>query len=576
MERSKRPQDVRWRLLAGATLLAAAFLFLFRLGARALWSSEGRWGEIAREMILTSNYFWPTINGRPYYDKPLLSYWLVVGASHLTGGLDEVATRLPCAAAGLLGVTLVMVLARRLYDWRRAAIAGFILSTCYSFVFFSRHASADVETVTGVLAALVLFVWNWEWQSGWWVVGLWLVMAATSLTKGLAGFALPMMVMGSFCSLEDGWHGLRRHLLTGPIGSRLRWLAARNRWLFNRFTPASMALGLAVYYLPFAISQTQTNSDLGLYMVFRENVIRFFHPFDHRGPIYLYAYVVFALMAPWSVFLPAAVAQAHHAPAGGQAASVRSDRFVLVYFWAVFIFFTLSGSRRSYYLLPILPAASVLMAGLWTAPRVALSPLARKLTAWGYAILAVGALGAFVVVLPPAMRLKGILVRLPPAPGRGIFLALWMLCAGGIGWVLLDRRRSRALASSCIIAYLASIYLFGFAMPGAERYRPEKGFALAVRDRLGGDLSAVAVFNDPGPFFYLAAPKPLPAYQDPTVLAASARRGAIRWVITRQLDVPTIGLPASVVIREQSFPWEQIHQRQGKQVLLKIESSRPQ
>ena len=30
-------------------------------------------------------------------------------------------------------------------------------------------------------------------------------------------------------------------------------------------------------------------------------------PFDHRGPVYLYTYVIFALMAPWCVMLPAAL-----------------------------------------------------------------------------------------------------------------------------------------------------------------------------------------------------------------------------------------------------------------------------
>jgi hypothetical protein len=32
----------------------------------------------------------------------------------------------------------------------------------------------------------------------------------------------------------------------------------------------------------------------------------------------------------------------------------------MVMFWATFVFFTLSGSRRSYYILPILPAAAIL------------------------------------------------------------------------------------------------------------------------------------------------------------------------------------------------------------------------
>src|SRR5208282_6778623 len=54
--------DSRFSLRAGCVLIFAAILFFARLGARALWSSEFRWAEIAREMLVTHNYFWPTIN----------------------------------------------------------------------------------------------------------------------------------------------------------------------------------------------------------------------------------------------------------------------------------------------------------------------------------------------------------------------------------------------------------------------------------------------------------------------------------------------------------------------------------
>ena len=60
-------------------------------------------------------------------------------------------------------------------------------------------------------------------------------------------------------------------------------------------------------------------------------------------------------MAPWSALLPAALVETHSLRRAN-AEPARSDRFALVYFWATFIFFTLSGSRRSYYILPILPA----------------------------------------------------------------------------------------------------------------------------------------------------------------------------------------------------------------------------
>jgi len=53
----------QFRMRAGLVLILTAILFFARLGARALWSSEFRWAEIAREMLATHNYFWPTING---------------------------------------------------------------------------------------------------------------------------------------------------------------------------------------------------------------------------------------------------------------------------------------------------------------------------------------------------------------------------------------------------------------------------------------------------------------------------------------------------------------------------------
>ena len=214
--------DSGFRLRAGLVLVLAAILFFARLGARALWSSEFRWAEIAREMLVTHNYFWPTINGHVYYDKPLGSYWLVIFSTPFTGGLNEAATRLPCAIAGLLAVALLMLLVRRLYDARTAILSGVILATSFSFVFFSRHASADVETITGELAALLLFNHNEERGGGMWVVGLWLIMAATSLTKGLLGFALPLLVIGAYSCLRDGWSQFFQEILHGSIADRMR------------------------------------------------------------------------------------------------------------------------------------------------------------------------------------------------------------------------------------------------------------------------------------------------------------------------------------------------------------------
>ena len=84
--------------------LAAILLVFWALGCRGLWAAEGRWAEVTREMFLSGDFFHPNINGEPYFDKPLLTYWLVAAASLLTGKVDEWAIRLPSAPSALAAV----------------------------------------------------------------------------------------------------------------------------------------------------------------------------------------------------------------------------------------------------------------------------------------------------------------------------------------------------------------------------------------------------------------------------------------------------------------------------------------
>ena len=254
---------------------------------------------------------------------------------------DEVASRLPSALAGLSGIVLLMVLTRRLYDGRTAIFAGCILVTCYGYVFWSRIASADIETVTGVLAALTLYFCNHERRPGRWIVGLWLIMAVTGSherTARLCPTSARHRGLFAYCA---GVAQSRRQALEWRVEGQGRFVSvAQNEWFFNRMTLLAMTIAALIYLLPFAASLLVTNSNLGLFMVLRENVLRFVEPFDHKGPIYLYAYTIFVLMAPWCLFLPAALVQAHSKLAG------KSDRFVLAYLGDIYFFHSLGLQAR--------------------------------------------------------------------------------------------------------------------------------------------------------------------------------------------------------------------------------------
>jgi 4-amino-4-deoxy-L-arabinose transferase-like glycosyltransferase len=545
--------DNRWRLCATGVLLLTSFLFFARLGDRALWSMELRWAEIPREMCLNDNYFWPTINGREYYDKPLGSYWLVLAASRLTGGVNETAARLPCALCGLLDVLLLMLLARHLYDGRTAVLAGFVLATSFSFVFFARHASADVENVTGELAALLLCVRNEKRPGGAWVVGLWLIMAATSLTKGLLGFALPLLVLGAYSSFRGG-------RLVGDY-----------RWLFNRTSLLAVPLALGVYFLPFVISHLRMGSGQGLAMVYRENLQRFFQPVNHRGPVYLYAYVVFGLMAPWSVFLPAALVHAHRRDDEGPG----RDWFALVFFWATFAFFTASASRRSYYLLPILPAGALLVARLLTTSAEALGTAARRLLRAGHGLLALVVVLTAAAFLPPARVLPEPWAHFPPVPERLWFGGVWVVCLAAAACILRGFCPTRVALSTGVIAFSSLVYLFVAALPAAEAYRDDKTFARRVRARLGSEVVSLALYRTRELVFYLNVDAPLPEYSSGEDLRKAFEDGRVRWVLLRQRDLAGLELPRTVIACEAVYPWEGTEQRANKMVLIRLGTALP-
>ena len=543
-----------FRFVASGILIASALLFGLRLGDRDIVSEELRFAEVAREMTTTGDYFHPTINGKSYYDKPLGSYWLIAGVSTLTGGVGETAARLPPAVAGWLGVLLVMTFARRLYDEPTALWAGAILATCFSFAFYSRRATADIETVTGTLAAVTLFAYCHERKSNAWVLGLWLIMGLTSLTKGLLGFALPIVVVGTFC-------------LWSTLAERTAWRAfpsqylARNRWFFNRWTALALPLGLAVFLLPYAISGWQSGFGDGLGMVYRENVKRFFQPHNHTGPVYLYVPVLFLLAAPWGLFLPAALVPRRDAGA--------SDRLAKAFFWGLFLFFTLSASRRSYYLLPILPAVALLVARLMNAPVESLKPITRRSLNTAYIVMGIGVALAGSLLVNPADVLPEPYDRLPPLPARPWFAVGWLMAMMLVVAASLRPHR-RPFAALAVTAAGLSFGLL-VAFPAMDEYRTRRGFADDVNRATADEPEKLALYHARDVVFQLNRPTALPDFEEPEALHAAARGGIIRWIVVRKRYLPQLAKTNNAVILEEAtYPWEGADQLGDKMLLLKI------
>jgi 4-amino-4-deoxy-L-arabinose transferase-like glycosyltransferase len=317
-----------------------------------LQGSEGRWAMICREMAASHNLFSMTIAGRPYDDKPFGSYWLILLALKLTSSMSEFTLRLPSVASFLLTVLLVYAIGRRTDGSpMTAALAAFIYATTFRILYFSREASADAQTVLGIAVALLLVLEAGE-RPRWFIFPLiGLVMALSSLMKGLSGFAVPCFAAFLWCLLVRGFGWLR---------------------------PVPILLGILVFAAtlgaPFLIAHAQQGGWHQVGQLWRESVGRAVSPYDHKEAWYFYLWNQFELLSPWSVFLPAAIGlwivriRARAAERGGYALwmfdqeAERRRIFPFFCYAAIFLFFTLSGSRRTYYLMPVAPFVSVALA----------------------------------------------------------------------------------------------------------------------------------------------------------------------------------------------------------------------
>ncbi|MDF3932834.1 ArnT family glycosyltransferase [Pseudomonas citronellolis] len=334
--RSERGQLL---LLLGVT----ALILLFGLGLREVWGPEVRWADISLRMLQSGDYLDPYLLSEPYYDKPLLSYWLITAPAHLFG-LNHWTLRLSTVLAGWGSVWLTYLLGTRLFERRVGLVAGWLLATTFYFAFWARVATADILTVFGVLAALY---WYWRGPDDTRFsryLGFCLILSVTSLCKGLIGFVLPVLVLLPHLFSEGRF---KRHL-------NLRLLAAA-------------AVAGALYLVPFILSKrygAPTYAESGLDLVVRENLVRFFQPFDHEGPIYTYLIYLPVYTLPWAPLWIAGLWLAVR-----QWKTLEPNERWLVWALAIlFLFFSASGSRRSYYVLPLVPFAQ-LLAGWWLVRR---------------------------------------------------------------------------------------------------------------------------------------------------------------------------------------------------------------
>lgn len=429
-----------------AVLCALSFLGL----DRSLWTpDEPREAEISRQMWLAPGVV-PSLNGRPFIEKPPLYYWSAAAAYALTGAATPAAARSVSAVAGALTLLLV-------YFWGRRACSPQVgLIACAGLATSLRFAVSTHWVLIDPLLMLLTTAAAW---SAWVLIDGGNRARHVALLYGSLGLAL--WVKG----------------LIGPLllGAGFVAFAVVERRLASWRSLYSTA-GLAVFLAALGLLALAIDFDGGR-AALREwfwvnHVERFVAPqrTGHEKPLPYYLWNLPLAVLPW---LPALLDSLRPSRWRGADPRLRVKRYWGALVVGMLVLLSASATKRDIYLLPLLPMLALLLAAnmhaWWVEQSAAAVPI-RSPEWWLQCLLC--AVFALAPVGGTLWRLGSrdpvALTYLVAAGGMALFLA-WQSTRGA--------RHPLALALLALAA--AGVVGLVFVMPRA--LEPQKNMMPFVR-----------------------------------------------------------------------------------------------
>lgn len=494
---------------------------LAALHSRSFFSpDETSYAQVAREMLETHDFVVPTIDGKPWLEKPPLVYWLLAGAFAIFGwGFPAAVLLNALLTAGTALVVAAYV--RRSASPRAALMAAVAYLTMFLPLAAARSALTDPALTLCTTSAIVLFL-----AEGWTAaVGAGALLGLGVLAKGPVAplIVLPALLAAAAMRRRGvEWARIGAALATAAAVT-LPWhlaLAARGLW------PEFSAMFLGRHVLSRAV-----------------NV------WGVRLPWWVYVPVLWLAVFPWGTHLVRALHGEWRRLADGRfrevAALVEAIAVVVP-----LIAFSFAVNKLPHYLLPLIPWFAVWLGrtsddvvGPCTRSR-----LARAAT-WVAVLLGTGALALLAWKLPqsPVARFVPGNTPLLLACGAVLFGVIGILETGG---------HRTAWYGPVALALAMQAVLDLSLVPSLDRATVERPLAEVVRDHLPPGATPVAhrwwraafVAYGPRGWVHTESPKQLSA-----ALASASREQRPIVVLVRQDregEVRAAGWAAGGVARE--------------------------
>ncbi len=351
------------RTLPKAASLALALAVVLGM-LRGAWegslynSDDYIYMDHVRTILETGDWMELRFQGAILHQRPPLSVWLMTVSQGVLG-TSVFAARLPQILMGLVSLLFTFLIGRDLFRDERLAWFGVgLMMSTHAFFFHTRGVTSDAALLAGLTG---FFFFHLRFERGWgYAVGLGVAMAWMAMTKSVVAVL--------------------------PIGAAILHWTVQGRWRILISKRFMVAAGVALFLVaPWHIVMTLRHGTdfwreyIGFNVLDRAGNALFFEP----DPLYYVRRLLrFEGILPYLYLLGFGA---------GLWRLVRtrdpSDRFLFLWLFCLLLPFQLSSTRLYHYLIPSVPALSLLTA------RIVAPILVRP---WGFPVILLVIFGLFI------------------------------------------------------------------------------------------------------------------------------------------------------------------------------------
>jgi 4-amino-4-deoxy-L-arabinose transferase-like glycosyltransferase len=341
---------------------------------------EGFYAAVVSEMARRGEWITPLYNGRPWFEKPILAYWITIPAVSLFG--EWVGPRLPAVLATLTTTWVLFKWVKRWFGEIESWLVALAYSGCLLVAGVGRLMMTDPPLVLFIVLALTCFFDSCARPEGSLSLRLLaaLFVGVGVLAKGPVAAVLFLGTVAAFSWVAPGW---RRRVWSGSTtGGFAGALSGRGGWVLGLVVALAT---LSLWYVPCYLANGQQFIDEFL---IKQNIGRFSGGDRAHGvpwwahPFYYPAILLVALAPAWIA------GRGPFRTPDGPETRVMAWKFALVSALVPLLFFSLSGTKLPHYILPSVPGLAVVLGVAAARDRASALTRLRGLLVWSPFLLA--------------------------------------------------------------------------------------------------------------------------------------------------------------------------------------------